>query len=64
MCDLIQPPDVAEEICIVPEVPNVYRYPRGRSMELVHTRPLNHVPQLDCGEIPPRRLNDTSGVNQ
>ena len=64
MYDLIKPFDSAEQVRTVLEVPNVHRDLRGRSMELVHTRPLNHIPQLNRAEISPRRLNDASAVNQ
>jgi len=62
--DLVQPSDTVEEIRIVPEVSDVYRDLSGRSMEFVHPRPLNHVPQLSRAKIPPRWLNNTSGMNQ
>jgi len=64
MRDLIQPPDPMEEVRIVLEVSDVYRDLRGRSMEFVRTRSMNHIPQLDRAEISSRRLNDTSSVNQ
>ena len=46
MNDLFQPLDAVQEICIMREVPDVYGYLRGRGVYLVHTRPLNHIPQL------------------
>lgn len=64
MRDLVQPPDPMEEVRIVLEVSDVYRYLRGRGMEFVRTRPMNHIPQLDRAEISSRRLNDASNVNQ
>ena len=47
VCDLIQPPDPVEEIRIVFEVSDVYGDLRGRSMEFIHTRSMNHIPQLN-----------------
>ena len=44
MCDLVQPPDAEKDIRVVCEVPDVSGDPRGRSIEFVHTRPLNHIP--------------------
>ena len=44
--NLIQPPDPMEEVRIVLEVSDVYRDLRGRSMEFVHARSMNHIPQL------------------
>ena len=64
MCNLIQPSDPVEEIRIVLEISDVYRDLRGRGVKLIHARPVDHISQLDRAEIPPRRLDDTSGVNQ
>ena len=47
MCDLIQPLNAVENICIVPEISDVDRDLRGSCMQSVDTRPPDHITQFN-----------------